>query len=246
MEILKITERENNLSNIAYMYGGLMEILSGASKNFSTYTDGGRSVLEIETPLDYAEMIRTEVEDKIADIIAVNYKYSYFSSAIKPYGLTPDENGILLSALISADIDDDKQYIKRKIRSEGEYSVDGLFNFRLSAIKKKWEDVASYIPKTFDAEKLKDFIAFILEEKAGVRVFVENGKVFDRHFRRINRTSLTGREYGDDRLVNEILLSACGEAELLSRVTEGEENYLKEYIGGKIIFGKTYFSAENN
>ena len=243
MEIFKITDSGANVSNIAYMYGGLSEVLSSSSRKFSAYDDGSRSVLEIEAVSGYADMIRAEIEDKIADVIAVHYKYSYFASTLRPYGLAEDERGILISALISADIDDDRTYIKRKITSDGEYAVDGIFNFRLAPLKKKWEDVASYIPETFNVEKLKDFISFILEEKTGVRVFVENGRVFDRHFRRINRTALTGRNYKADRLVNEILLSGCGEAELLTRLAEEEENYLREFIGGKIIFGKTYFNA---
>ncbi len=241
MESLKITDCESNIANIVYMYSGLSEVLSGASRSFSTYYEGDRSVLEVSADSEYVDLIRVEIEDKISDIIAVNYKYSCFSSVVHPYGLTKDENEILISALISADIDDDKQYIKQKIFSEKEYSVDGIFNFRLSSLKKKWKDVTSYVPKTFDSEKLKDFIAFILDEKRSRRVFVENGKVFDKYFRRVNRTFLTGKQYGDGRLLNEILLSGGGEAELLSAVTDREEDYLREYLGNKIIFGKTCF-----
>ena len=46
--------------------------------------------------------------------------------------------------------------------------------------------------------------------------------------------------------MNEILLSGAGEAELLSRLGEEEEEYVREYLGGKIIFGKTYFNGEIN
>ncbi len=246
MEIIRVTDCKNNVSNIVYMYSGLSELLNGMSRNFSAYGDGSRSVLEIEADEGYSPMIRAEIEDRIADIIAVNYKYSYFSSAVHPYGLNRDENEILLSSLISADIDDDKSYIRRKIFCENEYSVDGLFNFRLAPLKRKWSEVVEYIPRTFDVEKLKDFITFILDEKNGTRVYVDNGKVFDCHFKRMNRTFLTGRQYGEYKLINEILLSGCGEAELLTSVTQAEEDILKEYFGGKIIFGKTYFCNQNN
>ncbi|MBQ9709813.1 MAG: hypothetical protein IJV67_04265, partial [Clostridia bacterium] len=211
------------------------------ARRFSAYSEGSRSVLEIDATDDFADFIRAEIEDRIADIIAVNYKYACFSSSVHPYGLTDGEREILLSALIAADIDDDKHYIKRKIASETEYSVDGLFNFRLAPLKRKWAEVVSFIPKTFNCERLKDFIAFLLEEKRGYRVFVENGKVFDKHFRRLNRAFLTGRQYGDDKLLNELLLSGCGEVELLSSVTDREDELLKEYFGSKVVFGKTYF-----
>ena len=217
-------------------------MLSGTAGNFSAFNEGERTALQIEADDGYADMIRSEIEDKIADIIAVNYKYGYFADKVRPQGLGKTENGILISALISADIDEDKQYVKRRIVSEREYAVDGLFHFRLSPLRKKWESVISYVPKTFSVDKLKDFISFLLEEKKQLRIFIENGRVYDRHFRRLNRTFLTGRQYKEDKLLNEILLSGCGEAELLSPVSEGEEEYLREYLGGKIIFGKTYFN----
>lgn len=241
METLRITDCENNISNIVYMYSGLSEVLSGSARNFSAYNDGSRSVLEIAANDDYADFIRAEIEDKIADIIAVNYKYACFSATVHPCGLTEDEREILLCALIAADIDDDKAYVKRRVASEREYSVDGLFNFRLAPLKKKWEGVAAYVPKAFNGDKLRDFIAFLLEEKRGTRVFVENGRVFDKHFRRMNRTFLTGRQYGDCRLLNELLLSGCGEVELLSAVSDCEEGLLRDFFGSKVIFGKTYF-----
>ncbi len=241
MEIIKITDSESRLSNIVYMYGSLSEVLSGASKRFSAYNDGSRSVMEIELTGDNGRYVKKEIEDKIADVIAVGYKHAVFSEGVHPYGLTEEEREILLSSLIAADIDDDREYIKRKIVCEREYSVDGLFNFRLTALKKKWQDVVSYVPKTFDGEKLKDFLAFILEEKRGNRVFVDNQKVYDKCFRRVNRTSLTGVQYGAERLVNEIILSGAGEAELLSGVSENAEEYLRDFLGNKIIFGKTYF-----
>lgn len=241
MENLKIVDSENNISNIVYLYSGLTEVLSGTARNFSSYSDGTRSVLEIDVCDGYSDLIKTEIEDKIADIIAVNYKYNFLSERIHPIGLSLEEKEILISSLISADIDDDRFYIKSKIESNREYSIDGLFNFRLSKLKNKWHEVSLFIPKTFSSDKLKDFIAFLFEEKRGIRVFVENGKVFDRHFRRMNRTFLTGKDYGEAKLLNEILLSGCGEAELLSVVSEKDEDYLKEYLGSKIIFNKTYF-----
>ncbi len=241
MEILKVTESEHNVSNIVYLYGGLSEVLNGAARNFSAYNEGKRSVLEIEAAGGYGELIRGEIEDKISDVIAVNYKYNFFVGQVHPLGLNEIQRGILISALISADIDEDKKYIVKKVSSENEYAVDGLFNFRLSALKRKWENVLSYIPKTFSVEQLKDFIAFIMEEKAGTRVFADKGKVYDVHFRNMRRTLLTPRVYGDDKLLNEIILSGVGEAELLSPVSEAEEGYLKEYLGDKIILGKSYF-----
>lgn len=241
MEILKITDCDANVGNIVYTYSGLSEVLSGTARKFSAYSSGGRAVLEIAVDNGYGEMLRAEIEDKVADVIAINYKYKYFAKKVHPYGLNEVEQGVLLSALISADVEEDKRYVIKKLEGD-EYSVDGVFNFRLTALKNKWAEVVGYVPKTFDGERLKDFIAFLLDEKRGARVFVDKGKVFDKHFRRMTRSFLTGRQYGADKLVNEVLLSGAGEVELLTALPTDVEDFLMEYLGSKIIFGKTYFS----
>ena len=87
MEILKITDSEENVGNIVYMYSGLSEVLSGTARKFSAYNAGSRSVLEIAVDNGYGEMLRTEIEDKVADVIAVNYKYRFFADRVRPYGL---------------------------------------------------------------------------------------------------------------------------------------------------------------
>ena len=47
------------------------------------------------------------------------------------------------------DIDEDKKYAIKKLKSFQEYALDGIFNFRLQPLKNKWREVASYIPFSF-------------------------------------------------------------------------------------------------
>ena len=246
MDFLSITESDSNISNIVYLYGGLSEVLKGTQGNLSAYNDGTRATLDIETAENYTSLIRGEIEDRIADIIAVNYKYNYFSAAVNPTGMSETARRILLAVLIAADFEDDKRYIKNKMSPCGEYAVDGIFNFRLNSMKKKWADVAAYIPKSFDAAGLKDFLAFVFEERDGKRVFIDKSKVYDGHYRLMRRTLLTPCTYGDEKLLAEVILSGGGEVELLSREKEGAEAYLREYLGDKLIFGDRYFSDKND
>ena len=148
----------------------------------------------------------------------------------------------MIASLISADLEEDKRYTFEKLRGVKELAVDGIYNFRLQALRKKWEEIVSYMPKCFVNSQLKDFIGFLLENKRK-RVYVENECVFDSHFRRLNRCSLLGGE--NLVLLREILLSGAGEVEIKGKISELDEKYLKEYYGDKIYFVNKYFSWRN-
>ena len=67
------------------------------------------------------------------------------------------------------------------------------------------------------------------------KIFVENGKVYDTHYREILRSHLTplDKKY---RLINEIILSLPGEIELRGGIDSEAEKFLKEFFCSKIIF----------
>jgi hypothetical protein len=90
------------------------------------------------------------------------------------------------------------------------------------------------MPKSFDFIKLKDFINYLIVDKKD-KIFVENGKVYDTHYREILRSHLTplDKKY---RLINEIILSLPGEIELRGGIDGEAEKFLKEFFGSKIIF----------
>ncbi len=243
MSVLLISDGGENVENAVYLYGGLTESLCSLPCSVKAYKQTDRNIIEISADDCFYGIVKAEATDKIADVIAVNYKCDFFRSRCKPYGLTDTESRILLAAVVSADIDEDREYIKQRISSEDEFPVDGLFNFRLQALKKKWQDISMYLPRTFNPERLKDFIAFILEEKKSKRVYVQNGKVFDCHYKKLNRAFLSGDDTGDEKLLTEILLSGSGEAELLSPVRAEEEEFLTEYYGNKIIFSDGCFKS---
>ena len=147
------------------------------------------------------------------------------------------EKEILLTSLIAADLDDDKRYAFDRIKHFRDIAVDGIYNFRLKPLKKKWEDIVSYIPTCFMNEQLKEFISYLLENKKK-RVYVDSGKVYDSHYRRLKRSSLLDGE--GVKIIREVLLSNCGEVELNGSLPKEDEYYLKEFYSDKIIFSSGY------
>lgn len=236
MTNISITESELSQENLSYVQSATNELLSNADCTVRFYNVGGRAVLSINCPSYYADAIGSEIKDKVAEIIAIKYKYDYFKSVLSVGGLKSIEKEILLTSLIAADLEDDKKYTYEKIKNANQIAVDGTFNFRLKPLKKKWQDVAECIPQCFLTTQLKEFISYIIENKKK-RVYIDGGSVYDSHYRRLKRSSLLG---GNNlKIVREVLLSNCGEVELNGKIPQEDEFYLKEYYCDKIFFRTT-------
>ena len=234
MKEIKITDSENEKGLIyaCKAISALVAEFCGRTENFKA---GGRSVLLISCPDKYYDLFKCEIEDKIADVIAVMYKYEFFKRKIVAGGLNKVEREILLSALIGADIEDDKRYIVRRLRTFNDFAVDGIYNFRLQPLKNKWKDVASYVPCFFTVGELNDFVSYLVSERRTKKVIVESGKVYDGNYNRLRRTFLTG-SLEECAIVREVILSSSGNVEVFSAIPELDEKYLKTFFGRRLSF----------
>lgn len=228
-----VSDKEREGSSLLYIQNSLVEVLGSSGCKVKTHVIEGRAELIVECPEYYSEIIHTEVCDRVSEVIAVRYKYNYFSSAIKMGGLNQTEKEILFASLIAADLPEDKKYAFERIKRDNLIAIDGAFNFRMQPLKKKWEDIVSYVPSCLINSQLTDFVTYLLENKKK-RIYIDNGKVYDSHYRRLKRRSLLGGVGVD--VVREVLLSNCGEIELNGKIPEEDEFYLKQFYGDKIIF----------
>ena len=237
MELIA-TESAARRKNVEYLYKTLHRSVNMAGGKAQILGDGKRCEFVATVPESSSDFIRRGLVDKVADIIAVNYKYEYFKRTIKPAGLKELEYDLLLSALIAADIEEDKRFIIANLAEP--YAIDGSFVFSMKPLKKKWSEVACYVPSYFCYEQLKDFVSYIVEEKSNRRVYVAGNGVFDGRYNKLIRADLCGG--GEINVVKEIILSSSGEVELDCKLSEKEEYYLKDFFGDKIFFRKGYFS----
>lgn len=238
--MIKITDSESNISFLKYIEESLLQNVKSLGGEMNLIVENERSVLKINANLCEKYLIST-VEEKIAEVIAVGYKYKFFQKHLRVQGLGCLENEILLSSLIAADIDEDKRYIKNKIKKSEIYQIDGSFDFLMKPLLSKWQEVISYIPPVFSNYQLKEFVRYLIKEKSGRRVYVENGSVYDRHFNRLTLTKLT-QPFFENRVLREVILSSSGEVELTSKIDKTDELYLKEFFGDKIFFANSFFT----
>lgn len=235
MREIKVTECSARTANLAYVSRGIAVLLDELSGYGKLIEGDCRSTLKLRVASDYEDFFRNEVEDRIADVIAVKYKYDYFKRYVKTDGLNVLETEILRAALIAADIDEDKRYIVRRLRNYAEYAIDGIYNFRLTHLKRKWRDIAEYIPPYFTGEQLKEFITYLLGEKRGKRAVVENDAVYDSKYNKLERVSLTCADE-DGKIIRELLLSASGNVVVKQSLNKIDEMYIRRFFGSHAKF----------
>lgn len=240
MSKISISESEENINNILYIQEDLSELISNTGCKLSIKKQNERSELEIEAPEYYYDIICAEVLDKIAEIIVVSYKYNFFKHNVKINGLSQNEMELMLASLIAADFDDDKKYTLSRVKVYEKIAIDGLFNFRLGSLKKKWQDIITYIPNVLIKTQLKEFIAYLTDNK-NKKIYIDDGKVYDSHYKRLIRCELLS---GSEKLkiIREVLLSNCGLVSLSGNIPVEDEFYLKEFYGDRIIFLDSNFS----
>lgn len=233
MTTILVTEKHDEKGNLYYVQSSLSEVFNYANCTLKVEQINDREILKINCPEEYKDVVCVEVADKVAEVIAIKYKNDFFKNGMNIQGLNNIEREIMYASLIAADLDEDKKYSFDKIKGSENIAIDGIFNFRLGALKKKWQDIIDYIPSCFLNTHLKDFIGYLLENKRK-RVYVESGRVYDSHYRRLKRSQLLDGDKA--KIVREILLSNCGEVRLTGQLPQEDEYYLREFYNDKIVF----------
>lgn len=240
MNVLRISEEVENVNNLNYISDGIPEVIVDRESR-SIEDTGKRVVLDLslkdESDDDKMKIFRRELCDKISDVICIAYKYHAFNGKIKALGLDPTEREILIASVISADLEDDKRYVKSRIGFGYDYAVDGLYNFKLQPLKCKWEEIAEYIPDYFTPEELKEFVSYLIGEKKGRKIYIDGETVYDGKCRKLERSRLIPG--GPSRkIVKEALLSGAGEICVIGKLAEYDVASLRKYFGDKILLSR--------
>ena len=228
MEKITVTQNGFNDGYIPYLYDKLRKRFSflesglclrgvdGADKTWDDCASnganvekkcgvGGRNEDEAELCLQvenaYCPYVRGYLEDVLADILAVGYKYAFFKRRALVPLLKKEERYLLLTAMVSADYKEDKAYIKRGLRGQKNYCIDGFYAFRLRELQKRWGQILEYLPSTLTSRGVEEFVDCLIEDSDG-NVFVKDGNVYDGEYRVLSRSVLTGQKS----IIGEILL----------------------------------------
>lgn len=229
MNVLQISDNINNRANIEYIQQKVQFSKECECNIFTSNYRINAFLLFSENNINFEKFVL----DILAEVVCVSYKYNLFNKNVSTAGISSIERELLLSAIIAADFDDDKRYVIAKMPRGSIISIDGLFNFCLQKLLRKWNEISDYIPRFFTHEDLEEFLNFLINEKKGRRVFIERENVYDWHRTRLERTKLIPK--GNELcLLKEILLSGAGEVFIAGKINKIDFEWLSKFYGKKI------------
>lgn len=231
-----ITENSKNPANLAYVYSQLPKYLSLCSAKSLLSENEQSAKLSFCVDESYSSYLRRIAEDKVAEAIVINYKYQMFKKNLKVTGLSEKDKNILICSIISADFEDDKAYVKSKISSFDNYSMDGIFNFRLKPLKNKWQEIINYIPGYFNEFELEEFMKYLIGEYSENKIYIKNSAVFDKNYLKLNRSNLIDENNNENHLIKDIILSSATQIECIGKLKEEEYAFLKKYYTNRVVF----------
>lgn len=226
---ITVSDGAENSSYITYLYNAVMGVVGVPSGAGELLLSGERAVFKLFLK-ENSENFRAFLCEKIAEVIGIGYKYLFLENQLNVC-LSRREKKLLCAALIAADLDGDKAYIRRKLGICGEYSIDGFFSFRLSALREKWEKIVEYIPNGFSVRDLKQFCDFLVGESRK-KIYVKGNAVFGENFAPLCRSRLLGEED----IQTEIMLSDAGFVYCLGRVEDSVSDFLQKYYAERAVF----------
>lgn len=226
VEEVVVTDGSARSSFITYLYNAVLSEIVCAG-------GGGELVFGEERTafrMRLTEGREDVVKERLAEILGIGYKYAYLKEKLHAC-LPKRERKLLIAALIAADYEGDKAYIRSKIGDLGEFAIDGFYTFRLGSLREKWTRIIDYIPEGFSSQDLKKFCEFLVGESKN-KIYLKGRAVFGENFAPLRRSRLTGEEDVE----TEIMLSDAGFVYCLGEVEEGTHDFLQKYYAERAIF----------
>ena len=231
VEEITITQNGYNDGFMSYLYKKVQGRFSFLPAEIRLQQDGDCAQIALAIERAYCPYVRRFAEENIADVIAVGYKYAFFDKRLPLPLLDEKERRLFLTALVAADYKEDKAHIARRLKGMENYSLDGFFHFRLGALKERWEGVLDYVNANTGISSVENFLEFLVED-GDEKIFVQEQKTYDKEYRLLTRSVLTGKRS----IVGEIILGGGGQIYCFGE-TDGETAaFLHRYYGNRAIF----------
>ena len=229
MEEITITQNGFNALYMSYLFRAVKERFSFLPAEIRL--TGDKSQIEVKTERAYFPYIRKFTEDKLADILVIGYKYAYFDKQLRLPLLNEKKRRVLLTALVSADYKEDKAYALRRVRGVENYSLDGLYHFKMRSLTERWQEIVSCVPIDMGESSLDNFLGFLTEDGQG-KAYLKDGQVYDEEYKKQDKSSLTGKSW----TIGELLLAQAERVYCVGETELETKEFLKRYYGEKASF----------
>lgn len=114
----------------------------------------------------YRFQAQRRLTESVSHVLSLGYKNVYVRNLLKINENNFYQN-VLVNTICLFDNEYDKQIVSRVIDSDSNVYLDGYYNFRLGAIKKKWKEISNLVSDNFyvmtDNTLVIEFLQYLLE-----------------------------------------------------------------------------------
>lgn len=217
--------------HIPYLYKKVKEKFDFATSDCLLERRDGDSRFVFEGEEGICPHLRKYACEHISDILSIGYKYDFFNKRLFLPLLDEKERNLLVTALVSADYPEDRRYVLRRLEGLTNCSLDGIFAFRLSELKTRWQEIIDYVPSDFGQYSLEGFLDYVVGDSEG-KAYVKEGKVYDENYRLLDKSELLGERS----IIAELLLAGVNFVYCFGETDETTKSFLKKYYKEKVVF----------
>lgn len=144
-----------------------------------------RTFVSVACEQDGKSKLLSAIKDCFVEMYAVAVKLDFIRARLKICGLDEARYNILLHTLVAFDRENERDYITRNLVLKDKMMLDGVFNFKLSELKRRWEDTcklttenAQYIVDNETYNELLKFLISAVNPKIVKLILSENGDTY--------------------------------------------------------------------
>lgn len=164
-----INIEKSNLHLLSYVKGQMEPALGQIDGISTELADDYRSYYTLACSDTYRFQVSRAVNSAVCDALSLGYKNIYMRNLLNVDYDNFYQN-VLVNTICIFDSEYDKQFISRLMTDSSTLCLDGYYNFKMSRIKRKWQDISRLVSDNSfiltDNDLIVEFLQYLLESMA--------------------------------------------------------------------------------
>ena len=161
---VSVVKENNHL--LDYVKEQLVPCMGEIDGIVSELNEQGRNYFSLACADTYRFQVQRRLNDAVSQALTLGYKNVFVRKLLKIDTKNFYQN-VLVNTICIFDNEYDKQIVSRVVDVDKTLCLDGYYNFRLGAIKKKWQEVVKLVSDNFyvlsDNAMIVEFLQYLLE-----------------------------------------------------------------------------------
>ncbi|MCM1195280.1 MAG: hypothetical protein NC332_05040 [Firmicutes bacterium] len=187
---------KNNLHLLTYIKSKLIPEIKAIDGISTELEDKFRNYFTLACSDTYRFQINRSVTNAVVEALSLGYKNVYVRELLKVDGDDFFQN-VLVNTICMFDNEYDRQSVAKLVDVDKTVCLDGYYNFRMSAVKRKWYDITKLVTDNdfilTDKELITEFLQYLLEsmvtkvkevsvsiERDGFALYGKDGKALNK------------------------------------------------------------------